>query len=592
VNGDQIITLLVLFAALGLFVSEVVPMGVTGLLIIATLGLSHVLDYDTAVSAFSSPAVVLVGMLYVVSASLIRTGVVNALGTKMVAWGRGSEFRLLVVSTLSAALVSSLLNNTSVVVLMIPILLGAASRLGLSPSKLLMPVSFASILGGTLTLIGTSTNVLVADLAVKAGGPKIGFFDFLPIGIGFVTIGLGYLWVIGRRTLPHRPTVSSVTRGRPFEYVTELLVTELSPVVDMTPAAIVARAGSEIRILQLVHEEEVLDRFSVDRQLVAGDLLIMRGLPEAIVGLRRDLKLAPLPGASAEGTMAEHGTTFAEIVITPTCQFVDRTLRNVGLHRRLGVLAVALQRRGAHLRRGITEVPLHVGDVILVQGEPKNVEKLRGEPGLLLLIGLDERVTLRRRAPVSIAILLGFVVLSALRVAPIAMLGIAAAAACLATGCITLARVVREVNWDVLGLLAGAITLGTALKNTGLAGEAAGLIVGLTRDLGPVAVLSAIYLLTSVVTEFVSNAGAAAVVLPIAMATAQKMGVNTEPFIFAVAYGASASFSTPIGYQTNAFVYGPGGYRFLDYLKVGLPLQILLWIFASATIPHVFPLSP
>ena len=263
-NVDQWITLGVLLSAMALFVTEALPVGVTGLGIIAVLGLTRVLDAETAMSAFSSPAVVLVGSLYVVSAALIRTGVVNTFGSRIVALGRGSELRLLVVSTLAAALASSLLNNTSIVVLMIPILLGASAKMGIPPSKLLMPLSFASILGGTMTLIGTSTNVFVADLAEKRGGADfepLGFFEFLPIGAGFTGVGLAYLWFVGRRTLPARETVSSVTRGRPFEYVTELLVREGSPVVGMTPKELIKRAGERIPFQrlrkQLILEQEL-----------------------------------------------------------------------------------------------------------------------------------------------------------------------------------------------------------------------------------------------------------------------------------------------------------------------------------------------
>ena len=591
-SADQWIALLVLLGALGLFITEALPLGVTGLCIIATLGLSGVLDADAAVQAFSSPAVVLVGSLYVVSASLIRTGVVAALGTRMLRAGRGSEFRLLMVSTIAAALVSSLLNNTSVVVLMIPMLLGAAAKLDVPPSRLLMPVSFAAILGGMTTLIGTSTNVLVADLVSTTAPdePPLGFFEFLPAGACFMSVGLLYLWVIGRRMLPTRPTVSSVTRGKAFEYVTELRVTKRSAAVGMTPAQLVDAAGAEIRILQVVHGEEVVDHLADDRRMGHNDIVVLRGAPEAIVALRRHLQLVAPPLASSEDIPVPRGSTFAEAVITPASVLMGSTLAEIGLHRDLGVTAVALQRRGAHLRHGITNVPLQAGDVILVEGSPESVERLRHRPGLLLLVGVEEKVPLRRRAPIAIAVLALFVVFAAMRIVPIPLLSVAAAVACLATKCISMSRAVREVNWDVLGLLAGVITLGHALTTTGLAGEAAHLLVGLTRDLGPVAVLSAVYLLTSIATEFVSNSGAAAVMLPIAMAVAGELGVDPRSFMFAVAFAASASFSTPIGYQTNAFIYGPGGYRFRDYLRVGLPLQVLLWLLASATLPFFFPM--
>ena len=590
----EVVVLLVLAGSLALFVTELVPLGVTGLGIIAVLGLSGVLTPERAVAAFSSPVVLLVGSLYVVCASLVRTGVVGAIDRYLVHKGEGSERRLLLVTTLGAAAISMLLNNTSVVVLMLPLLLGAASRLGIPPSRVLMPLSFAAILGGTMTLIGTSTNVLVADLASseleRLDLPQIGFLDFLPVGAVFVTIGMLYLWLVAPHLLPLRPTVSSVTKGRAFEYVTELRVRHTGPAVGSTPAALSRRVGEKIRILQLVRGEEILDRLSADTVLEPDDILILRGTPETIVELRRDLRLELLAGG-VEGPSgkAAHGTTFAEIVVTPASELIGRTLKEVGLNRTFGVVAVAMQRRGSHLRHSIVDLPLQVGDVIMVQGSPEDVAGLRGQAGFLLLVGVEEDVVLRRRAPVAITILALFVVLAAAGTANLSILALGAAVACLLTGCIRLRRAITEMNWNVLGLLAGAVTLGVALYTTGLADRAADLMVGLARGYGPVAVLCAVYLVTAVATEFVTNSGAAALMVPIALATAVHLGLSPKPFVFAVAYAASASFATPIGYQTNAFIYGPGGYRFRDYVRVGLPLQILLWIVATLLIPVCFP---
>ncbi|MHC4970978.1 MAG: SLC13 family permease [Planctomycetota bacterium] len=586
----EVVVLLVLAGSLALFVTELVPLGVTGLGIIAVLGLSGVLTPERAVAAFSSPVVLLVGSLYVVCASLVRTGVVGAVDRYLVHLGENSERRLLLVTTLGAAAISTLLNNTSVVVLMLPLLLGAASRLGVPPSRLLMPLSFAAILGGTMTLIGTSTNVLVADLA--ASEFRIGFLDFLPVGAVFVTIGMLYLWFVAPRLLPLRPTVSSVTKGRAFEYVTELRVRHTGPAVGSTPAELARRVGEKIRILQLVRGEEVLDRLAGDTVLEPDDILILRGTPETIVELRRDLRLELLAGGvEGPSDKAAHGTTFAEIVITPASELIGRTLKEVGLNRTFGVVAVAMQRRGSHLRHSIVDLPVQVGDVIMVQGSPEDVAGLRGQPGFLLLVGVEEDVVLRRRAPVAITILALFVLLAATGAADLSILALGAAVACLLTGCIRLRRAVTEMNWNVLGLLAGAVTLGVALYTTGLADRAADLMVGLARSYGPVAVLGAVYLVTAVATEFVTNSGAAALMVPIALATAAHLGYSPKPFVFAVAYAASASFATPIGYQTNAFIYGPGGYRFRDYVRVGLPLQILLWIVATLFIPVCFPFS-
>jgi len=600
-SWPEVTVLLVLAGALTLFVTELLPLGVTGLCIVATLGITGVLPASGALSAFSSPVVLLVGALYVLSAALIRTGVVAALDRALLRLGRGSERRLLVVATLGAALVSTVLNNTSVVVLMVPLLLGASRTLGLAPSRLLMGLSFAAILGGMLTLIGTSTNVLVADLASGARAPaavkeqlghlyfRIDFLDFLPVGAVLAGTGLLYLWFVAPRLLPTRPTISSITQGRVFEYVTELRVRRGGPAVGRTPADLSRMVRGRVRILQLVRGEEVLDRFSETFVLEAGDILILRGPPEEIVALRRDLKLALLAGGPEDSEVRMQGATFAEIAVTPASELIGRTLAEVGLNRTFGVVAIALQRRGAHLRHRIVDIPLQAGDVILVQGSPDNVELLRGQPGFLLLVGVEEEVTVRRRAPVAVAIVAAFVVFAALGTFDLTLLALAAAAASLLTGCIGFRRAVRSVDWNILGLLAGAVTLGLALQTTGLAARVAHVVVGSIRDLGPTAVLCALYLLTAVATEFVSNSGAAALMVPIALATAGELQVSPQPFVFGVAYAASASFSTPVGYQTNAFVHGPGGYRFRDFLKVGMPLQILLWLVATIVIPFVFP---
>jgi di/tricarboxylate transporter len=577
---EQGLVLLVLAGALYLFVTEALPLGVTGLLMIVVLGLTGVLPAEEAARAFSNPAFLLVGALYVVSASLIRTGVVNAI-ERFLLRRATTEGSLLLAAIAGSAMVSGLLNNTSVVVLMTPVVLGAARRLGTAPSRYLMPVCFATTCGGMMTLIGTSTNVLVKGLAAPRF--DIAFLDFLPVGAGMTAIGLVYLWFAAPRLLPSRPTVSAVTGGRTVEYVTELRVRPEGGAAGLSPGELAQRVHEKVRILQHVRGEEVLDPHSA--RLEAGDTLILRGPPEAIVVMQRDFRLAPLEG-SPEGP---RGTTFAEVVITPASELLGRTLAEVGLRRSFGVTPLALQRRGSHLRRGIVDMPLQIGDVILVEGAPASVERLHGQPGFLLLTGVEEEAVLRGRAPVAIAILGTFVVLAAFEAADLTLLALAAAAACLVTGCIRVRRAVREVDWNVLGLLAGAVCLGTALERSGLAARFVELVFSPLRGLGPVWMLAATYVVTMVFTEFLSNSAAAALMVPVAFATAADAGVSPKPFVFAVAYAASAGFATPIGYQTHAFILGPGGYRFSDFVRVGLPLDLLLAIFATFAIPLFFP---
>jgi len=580
---EQVAVLAVLAGALALFVTEVIPLGVTGLCVIVVFGVTGILSPEEALGAFSSPVFLLVGGLYVVSASLIRTGVVGAVDRFFLRRAT-SEPSLRLSSTAGSAIVSSLLNNTSVVVLMIPVVLGAARRLSVPPSRLLMPVSFAAIFGGMMTLIGTSTNVLVAGLA--EGAVHIRFLDFLPVGAGFTALGLLYLWFAAPKLLPSRETVSSVTRGRAFEYVTELRVRRDGPALGAAPLDLVRRVDERVRVLQLVRGGEVLDAHGPNVRLKSGDILVLRGPPEAIVAMQRDLRLAVLEGGDQS---APRQTTFAEIVITPASGLIGRTLSEVGLRRSFGVVALALQRRGAHLRRRIVDVPLDVGDVVLVEGAPERVERLHGHAGFILLTGLDEEVALRRRAPIAAAILVGFVGLAAFDLVNLSLLALTAACACLVTGCIRVRRAIREVDWNVLGLLAGAVTLGLAIERTELANRFVEAVLPHSRAFGPTAVLALIYLVTLVSTELLSNSAAAAIMVPIALATATELGVSARPFVFAVAYAASASFATPVGYQTNTLIYGPGGYRFRDFLRVGLPLSLLFWIFATFAIPVYFP---
>ncbi len=572
-----------LVAALALFTTNALPLGVTGIGIIAVLGLSGVLEGRAALAAFASPAVVLVGSLYVVSASLIRTGVVGALEQQLVRWSKDSKPRVLFVTTVATALASSLLNNTSVVVLMLPILLAAAARLDIAPSKLLIPLSYASILGGTMTLIGTSTNVLVKELASQSF--TIHFLDFLPMGLTFCGVGLTYLWFVAPHLLPARATVSSITKGKTFEFVSELRVPKQGPAVGIPVSSLAARAGKKIRVLRLLRGEEAIQQCE-DEILQPDDVIDLRGPPEVIVALRRDLGLEARYYDSAPT-----GTTFAEAVVTPGSVLLGRTLGQIALNRTAGVIALALQRRGAHLRQGYLNLPLETGDVILVQGRPEDVARLRTRQGLILLVGVDEHVALRRRAPVAIGILATFVLCAALTSFSLPLLAVAAAGLCLATRCLSLDRATREIDWNILGLLAGAITLGSALHITKLDGHVARAVIGITRDLGPYAVLGGVYLLTSILTEFVSNSGAAALMVPIAIATSGELSLRPEPFVFAVAFAASASFATPIGYQTNAFILGPGGYTFGDYVRVGLPLQLLLAAYATVALPFFFPFA-
>jgi len=483
---------------------------------------------------------------------------------------------------------SAFVNNTPIVVMMIPVTLGLSRAHGIAPSKLLIPISYASIMGGCCTLIGTSTNLVVSGMAEEAGLRPFGMFELAPVGVIMAIVGVIYLVLFGRRLLPERQTVtSSVSGGQIREFVTELVIREESPLIGQTLDETSLGTKSKLQFLQLIRGERIYWAPKQGPRLKARDIIIAKGPANEIFEAGRTSEVDLVPELAPDEAKVEARTkTLAEIVVAPGSRLEGASISEIGFRRHFNVAALAIERHGKHRERDkVVDTELRVGDVILVQGDAEAVEQLKSEEGMILLEGVEGTVVIRHRAQVAVAIAAAVVLAATFSPLPVVTCALTGAMLMVLTGCLSARQLYRNVDLHTLVLIAGMVGLGAAASATGTAEYAATKLLNVIRPLGPVGILAAIYLFTNLVTEFLSNAAAAVLMAPLAISTAQQLDLSERPFLVAVAFAASAAFSTPVGYQTNTIVYGPGGYKFSDYTKVGAPLNIMFWILATLLIP-------
>jgi di/tricarboxylate transporter len=582
----------ILVGAMFLFASEIVSVDIGALIVLLALVLTGVLTPEEAVQGFANPAFLTVGAMFVLSAGLLRTGALTALSERVMVLSRGSERRLTLLLMVTVAVCSAFVNNTPVVVIFLPMVLSIANRSSILPSKVLIPLSYGAILGGTCTLMGTSTNILISSMVAGEGMRPLGVFEFTGMGVLFAIVGITYIYFIGRRFLPSHGTVTTYGSGRLKEYLTEIEVPEGSPLCDRWADEVVADYASRVQVFQIIRGEEIFWPPFAELRIRPGDAFLVKGEVNPLMNLIQSPEVALSPGVG--GSDADAGNlremALAELVISPNSPLMGESLRNIRFPERYGVQALAIQRHGSHLREKVSEIPLRVGDVLLVLGGEAALNRLGAAPEFILLEEVREVMVNRKRSWVALTVLGMVVLLAATNVLSILTAALAGAVVMVLTGCLVAREAYRAIDKSVLVLIAGSLSLGTALEKTGAASLLADRLVDLVGWGGPVAVLSGFYLLTVLLTEVMTNTAAAAVMLPIAVSTAAGLDVNPRSFIVAILFGASASFATPIGYQTNTFVYGPGGYSFTDFIRVGLPLQLTLWLLASLVIPILWPL--
>ncbi|MFM8979472.1 MAG: SLC13 family permease [Planctomycetia bacterium] len=574
----------------------------TALLMLMVLVAGGAVSARDAFNAFGNEALVTIAAMFVLSAALTRTGAVEFVGRAILRVGGRSEPRILVALMVACMLASAVINNTPIAVVFLPIVLGIAERTGIAASRFLLPMSYATIVGGMLTMVGTSTNLLVSlelrrfqEAPGSAGAwsrfagldlQPLPFLAPLPLAAAGAVLTLAYLATVGRRLLPHRGPVSAAARGDAPAYLTEVRVEPGSPLVGEAPGPALAARAPQVRLLQAIRGEALLAAHEPSLRLAAGDTLLVRGDADALRSLGRVGTL----GVGRDEGLRTRRLAPAELLVRPTSGAIGATLGQLRLHALAGIAVLAVQRQGEHRREKIVDLELRLGDVLLVEADPETLRALEGSPDFLLLEGTAEKVVLREKAWLAVGVMALIVPLAALEVLPLGTLAVAACVVVVAGGCLGPREAYRAIDLPLLVLMAGSLSLGLALRNSGGAQWLAGGLVHLAQPLGDVAVLSAVYLATNLLTALVSNAAAALIMLPLGLETAVQAGMAPTPFVVAVMFAASIDFSTPIGYQTNTFVYGPGGYRFRDYLRVGGPLNLLWWLLATLMIPWLWPL--
>ncbi len=582
----------ILGVALVFFVREVVPADVTAILILAALVVSGVLTPEEGVSGFSNPAPVTVAAVLVLSAGLMRTGAVVKLGRGIARMGGSAEVGQLAVVLIAVAVLSAFINNTAAVAMFIPIVLGIAREKKISPSKLLIPVSFAGILGGVCTYIGTSTNIVVGSILEERGYPPFQMFEFTRLGSLLLLLGIVYLLFLGRRLLPSRRTQENLTENYHLqEYLTELVIQPRSRLIGKTLKESNLSLADDIEVLEIRRDKKRISSVLPEIVLAENDLLIVKGNMKRIIRARE-----------AEGVEIHRRVEFrdqdlesaevmlAECVISSRSGLIGRTLKEIDFRRRFQATALAMRRHGGEIREQLGRVRLRVGDTLLIQGRRDSLQGLRdSQEFMLILEELSTTPYLKHKMAVSVTIFVAVVVLATLQVMPIMVAALLGALAMVLTGCLTVQESYEAIDLRIIMLIAGTLSLGLALHKSGGAELIANQVVDLAGPYGPHVVLAVLYLVTMAMTEMMSNNAAAALLTPIAIEIANGMGVDVRPFAFCVAFGASASFLSPIGYQTNALVYGPGDYLFTDYFRVGFPISLSVWVLSTILIPVFWP---
>ncbi len=583
-TGEAVLTLMVVGLMFVLFVREIYPTEVVAIGGVAILLFLGLLPYDDALSVLSNPAPWTIAAMFLVMGALVRTGALDAF--TQLAESYSSRPRVAIAALMAfVVLASAIVANTPVVVVMIPVFVQLARKLGINASRLLIPLSYGAIMGGTLSLIGTSTNLLVDGVARAQGLAPFSIFEVTPIGLVVVAWGMLYLVVVGRWLLPERDSMADMLSDRSkMKFFTEAVVPPDSNLIgrEVLDVQLFKREG--VRLIDVVRGDQSLRRNLKEVVLQVGDIVVLRSQISELLSLQRTKSLKRVDQSSAVET------TTVEALIAPGCKMVGRALGSMRLRRRYGVYVLAVHRRNQNIGRQLDETIVRVGDTLLLEGAPEDIRRLSQEMEMVDVTQPTGRAYRREQAPIAIGALLAIVGLAAFGVAPIFLLTVLAVAVVLWTRCIDADEAFSFVEGRLLTMIFAMLAVGAALEHSGAVELIVNAVAPFLQGLPPFFVIWSIYLLTSILTELVSNNAVAVVVTPIAIGLAQVVGIDPRPLVVAVMVAASASFATPIGYQTNMMVYGPGGYKFTDFMKVGIPLNLSMGLLVSACIPFIWPL--
>ena len=584
----------ILIIALVAFATERVRIDLVALGVMVALMVLGIITPMEGLSGFSNPATVTIAAMFVLSAGLQRTEVPALVGNYIIKLADRSERRIILLLMLTTAILSAFILNTAVVAVFIPIVLRISREMDIAPSRLLMPTSFGAILGGTLTLIGTSTNLLVSSIAVQSGLPPFGFFDFAPLGLATLLAGVAYMLLIGRRLLPKRPVESDLLgKYEVREYLSEIVVRPDSPLVGKNLGSLDLTERYDIAVLDILRDGRTIQLPGSSRRIWANDVILVRGSLEQLLALQKTEKLEIMPiSKMKERTLAmDDEIGLAEVVVAPSSSILGLSIKELNFRQRYGVEAIGMLRRGMSLIGKFTHESIMSGDMLLVVGEKRNLARLKNNSDFLLLVDVDMPVPAVRTSKAACAIgIMTAVVVAAIFGAPIVVSALTGALLMVAVGVLTLDEAYASLDKRVLVLLAGILSLEAAMVNSGLAQWLGDAMLNVFGNAESWVLVGLFYLMSMLLTAAMSNQATAVVLAPMAISTAQTLGASPAPFLMAITFAASASFMTPVGYQTNTMIYNTGRYKFTDFTRVGAPLNILLLILSTLLIPIIWPL--
>jgi len=578
-------------AAVVLFATEKISPDVTALTLVLALVFTKLLKPDTAFQGFGSETVIMILGLLILTAALMRTGVVDLAGGKILKYTGNSPMRLLLVVMIASATLGAFMSNTASTAFFVPVVMGLAKRAKMSPRQLLLPLAFSSILSSSVTLISTSTNIVVSGLMTGYGLKPMGMFELTPVGIPIVIAGLIYMAIVGRLFLVG-PKAQDQVQAEPGlrAYLSEVVVLPASPLVGKTLGESALGQNLDLTVLRIMRDQTPLLAPKADTVIRAGDVLVVEASPDDL------LRVKDVAGIEIKGDL-EHGDPtlpiedlgIVEVILLSRSPLIGRTLKSVGFRERYGLQVLGINRHGKILHNKISEMPLRLGDILLIQGPRTEIAALEDDRSFRVIQTIDDRQPRRRRAPIAITIFLGVLLLATFKVLPFSVAVILGAVVAFFTKCITPEEAYRELEWKAVILIGSMLALGAAMEQTGAAKYLASLIVNATESFGPTWLLAGFFTLTVLLTQPMSNQAAAVVVLPVAIQTALQLGHNPRTFAMMVAVAASCSYLTPLE-PSCLMVYGPGGYKFSDFLKYGALLTIIIGAIAVTMVPRVWPL--